>query len=447
MEVLTSPAPLSPLKAESGEGDCLPKPSESAPPPATETETQKEVLAETDRLDALYQEDPLMQTQYRVLSDIKHMHQTNRQHQLIIFTAPHGIALNRDHHPVHSRESYTTFLARSLAEMGRHACVTWNEELSSRDVPSGTPAAPYLIDPNYVSADLAPSTPFNKRLQQHAATVISRGGTTLKCLHVDLHGCKDDHGADLICGLGDNATDPRCLRMRKTFIAEITERWKRFDLEREREREREREKGKAFRSGSRRRSSSSGLKDPSLHPADHLQHSPPVMGGNFRGGVTVSGGLSSSSTSSSSSSSSSSNPAITTFSFTHNIRSPKMQHPMHTSLPFEAAPAEFVKGIARFVGRWAPESGRLTLIQQSNRIRIPLPVSHSSRKGKDEGEVQGGHNLTASQQPVSVFVSMQLELSARLRRALFEDEKLRRDLLLSLQTAWSSYLDAPVARC
>eukprot|EP00820_Chromera_velia_P010044 Cvel_21596.t2-p1 / transcript=Cvel_21596.t2 / gene=Cvel_21596 / organism=Chromera_velia_CCMP2878 / gene_product=hypothetical protein / transcript_product=hypothetical protein / location=Cvel_scaffold2039:12458-12970(-) / protein_length=171 / sequence_SO=supercontig / SO=protein_coding / is_pseudo=false len=171
------------------------------------------------------------------------------------------------------------------------------------------------------------------------------------------------------------------------------------------------------------------------------------MGGNFRGGVTVSGGLSSSSTSSSSSSSSSSNPAITTFSFTHNIRSPKMQHPMHTSLPFEAAPAEFVKGIARFVGRWAPESGRLTLIQQSNRIRIPLPVSHSSRKGKDEGEVQGGHNLTASQQPVSVFVSMQLELSARLRRALFEDEKLRRDLLLSLQTAWSSYLDAPVARC
>lgn len=121
----------------------------------------------------------------------------------VLFSAPHSLRLPREGHRHHIPEAYTSHLARDFAQIVGGAFLTWSqrEEARVRELHRavGEPD-PTNQDPNYTHVDDAPESAWARNLQE----VRGLFGPGRRCLHVDLHGCKDpgtDGGSHLVVGL------------------------------------------------------------------------------------------------------------------------------------------------------------------------------------------------------------------------------------------------------
>lgn len=109
-----------------------------------------------------------------------------------LFTAPHGVNLERDNCAPHLPEDFTTFLGRSWAASVNGQSVTWDLGALSFCTAFEVPL-PGARDPNYLSEAETDTNAWVSVLRSSA----QRG------LHVDVHGKRDIEGeADCDLGLG-----------------------------------------------------------------------------------------------------------------------------------------------------------------------------------------------------------------------------------------------------
>lgn len=121
----------------------------------------------------------------------------------VLFTAPHSIHLHREGHEPHMPESFTSRLARKFANEQQLACLVWASNEKERVTEfykcAGQPD-PSNSDPNFTKYQDLGISPWTQKLRQIRGTL----GPKRRCLHVDLHGCKDpdaNGGSHLIVGL------------------------------------------------------------------------------------------------------------------------------------------------------------------------------------------------------------------------------------------------------
>lgn len=124
----------------------------------------------------------------------------------VLVTAPHNIYLQRDGHPAHVMEEYTTLIAQRLARQLGGCCVSWSRAEQHRsellwflakrrttgdDWGSGVLLDPRNRDPNYLLIEEVLENPWYRHMLEAAEQFrrSSRRGQGL--LHVDVHGCRD----------------------------------------------------------------------------------------------------------------------------------------------------------------------------------------------------------------------------------------------------------------
>lgn len=124
----------------------------------------------------------------------------------LLFTAPHGIFLERDNNPVHLPESYTSSLAHMFATAVGGSSLTWSPRIINQINKTKRAPDPLLRDPNYLLPSEVRKNVWNRALHRHirrcsdhgcitSVDFISRGrkGTSRvhhlrPMLHVDVHG-------------------------------------------------------------------------------------------------------------------------------------------------------------------------------------------------------------------------------------------------------------------
>ena len=120
----------------------------------------------------------------------------------LLFTAPHGIWVQRDGHEHHKPEVYTTFLAVAMAQETASSYAVWSAtERCKSDIRSGPDAA--NTDPNYAAEPQLSELPWHRILARHVRRFRTaqrsggtgggegKGGGFVGQLHVDIHGRRD----------------------------------------------------------------------------------------------------------------------------------------------------------------------------------------------------------------------------------------------------------------
>ena len=122
----------------------------------------------------------------------------------LIFTAPHGIWVQRPGHADHKPEVYTTFLAVAMAATTDSSFAVWSSAERCKSDLRGRPDQGN-VDPNFAAGTQLEDLPWNRLLARHlrrfrAAAHAARAGTCaglgkprgfVGLLHVDLHGRRD----------------------------------------------------------------------------------------------------------------------------------------------------------------------------------------------------------------------------------------------------------------
>lgn len=158
-----------------------------------------------------------------------------------VFSAPHGVHLNRDGQPSHKPEDWTTFIAKALAIATSSTALVWSE--AERVKSELTRAAdPANRDPNYALAgwdcpdtsgkrdDAVAESPWLSHLR-HASQSVQRAA---RIFHIDIHGRRDPSfgdsptdldASDLDVGLGAlRRADPRLAdALQKTLAPALAE--------------------------------------------------------------------------------------------------------------------------------------------------------------------------------------------------------------------------------
>lgn len=131
----------------------------------------------------------------------------------VLFSAPHSLHLQREGHRPHIPEAYTSHLVRDFAQTVGGAFLTWSQREEARVKElyrsSGGQPDPTNQDPNFTHVDDVPASPWARNLRE----VRGLFGRDRRCLHVDLHGCKDpgsDGGSHLVVGLRAMEFAGRC---------------------------------------------------------------------------------------------------------------------------------------------------------------------------------------------------------------------------------------------
>eukprot|EP00123_Amoebidium_parasiticum_P009084 comp19225_c0_seq1/m.21987 comp19225_c0_seq1/g.21987 ORF comp19225_c0_seq1/g.21987 comp19225_c0_seq1/m.21987 type:complete len:345 (-) comp19225_c0_seq1:27-1061(-) len=102
----------------------------------------------------------------------------------MLITAPHGVYLLRDGHPVHKSEHFVSYLAQCFATHIGAVSLTWSDYERRRSRAERNPN-PQLRDPNFLHVDELNTNPWFQVLKRHA-TLFGQDA-----FHVDLHGRQD----------------------------------------------------------------------------------------------------------------------------------------------------------------------------------------------------------------------------------------------------------------
>ena len=113
----------------------------------------------------------------------------------VVFTAPHGINLERDGKPEHLPEDFTSYLARAWAAHTKGVSLSWGLAALAHCCDFETPLPGGARDPNYLLESEAPGNEWVRALRELPRT---RG------LHVDVHG-KADREGEGACDVGTGA--------------------------------------------------------------------------------------------------------------------------------------------------------------------------------------------------------------------------------------------------
>ena len=133
----------------------------------------------------------------------------------VVFTAPHGVCVARDGKPDHLPEDFTTYLARAWAFHAEGTSVAWPATACAWVTRHEAPL-PAARDPNYLTADEADANLWVAALAAASPTADGarsirgeRGehisAHSIRGLHVDVHGKRDDHARECDCDIGVGA--------------------------------------------------------------------------------------------------------------------------------------------------------------------------------------------------------------------------------------------------